>query len=152
MRLMLTTTPIPTPNTFLGATGTPRRTVGPTAFTSTSIASLLPPRSILTRCSLTKGWWGKDPECGRNHCCRKSGSTAIGKLVALSGQVDRQHDVQQCGCSSFTRPGNVGAVSTFGAVHTRGTLVLPAIVATRHHVQRHSMSATTRATKPKHSG
>ena len=72
--------------------------------------------------------------------------------VALSGQLDRQHDVQQRGCSPFTRPGNVGAVSTFGAVHTRGTLVLPAFVARRHHVQRHSMGATTGATKPKHSG
>ena len=27
-----------------------------------------------------QGWWGVDPECGRNHCCRRSKSPLVGRL------------------------------------------------------------------------
>ena len=29
---------------------------------------------------VNQGWWGSDPECGRDHCCRKSTSVEVGTV------------------------------------------------------------------------
>eukprot|EP00756_Hemistasia_phaeocysticola_P060873 Hpha_TRINITY_DN4394_c0_g2::TRINITY_DN4394_c0_g2_i1::g.50048::m.50048 len=29
---------------------------------------------------VNQGWWGTDPECGRDHCCRKSDAAVVGTL------------------------------------------------------------------------